>query len=513
MSLESYRRKLRLAAVLGVCFGIFFLLWRTLLPGGSLVVTSDLVHPAPFVSPPKPQDRLAAPMADSEGRILSPLLRHPLYIDLTPPSRFENVRVTVRYFNTGHGQIELGALASALDEQYVSRTVEQRLVDSLPWSRVEGGGMVLLQRAKRFDSVADFMDRPPDRAKVAVADAAAAIPVRIDGDATGPTRTIDASLRGHHRIITYSGGEPLAMSFLVQDMNRDAGEDPVAVSIYRLGRTEALAGTILEDDGNSSSDQHSSKLRSVSVSLAAPAPGAYQIEFASSNDVFIRKLVTRQRKLVFAERIYLGDLIGYSPGSRSRTVLASGRRLIARTADQESLQTLSFEGNTLSIDEPNTRFMRDLQARDGGVAVRAPKGNVLLEVDGVFALSGGDFFDPFPLRIQWDTSAADLDRRGIDYVLARYAPPWTDGGLFEASADFDMRRLALTRDGDYRFVIGAPGIDESQHEVRIASVTFELTRQRLDLGNFWSDLSEMFKPPESDFAVLPDGRSYGERGP
>ncbi|MBI4457380.1 hypothetical protein HY633_00260 [Candidatus Uhrbacteria bacterium] len=513
MTLAQYRRRLRLAVVIAVVFGLAYLLWHTLIPGGSLTVTTDLVHPAPFVSEPKPQGRLADDITDDAGRTLSPLIHHPLYLDLTPPSRFDRVRMTVRYLNTGHGQIELGALASSLDEQYAADVVEQRLIDTLPWSRVESNGLVLLQRVRRYDSIDAFLRKPPDRRAVAATDNAVVFPTRLDIPAGGDSRTIEVSLRGQHRLITYADGAPLALSFIVQDMNRETGEDPVIVSVYRLGESKPLTRVTLDDDGNIGSDQHSSKLRTVSASLSNPAAGAYQIEFTASADIFIRKIVTRQTKLVFAEKIYLGDLIGYSDNIRPRTVIASGRRLIARTAHTISLQTLAFDGNTLIVDEPNTRFMRDLAGGPAGTAVRVPKGDLLLETDGVFALTPGDLFEPLPYRIQWDTAAAELQRRGIEYVLARYHPPQTVDGLTEASAEFDLRRLALTRDGDYRFVIGAPGIDESQQEVRIASVAFTLLREPLGFGNLRSSLAQMFEPPVSASLILPDGHSFGERLP
>jgi len=497
------------AAVLGL---LAFLAYQAAVPAGSLSTVSDLVRPAPFVSEPKPSERLASPVEGADGRPLFPLIDSPLYFDVTPPSRFDSVTATVRYANNSGALLEIGALASSIDDQFELRPGANRLLDSLNWNRVRSGELTLLERGHHYASIDEFLRRPPDLGRLAVYRAKAAVDYRPAGyRPAGQTREIEVSLRGRHRLLTYVDGEPLSFTFYVQDMNRQEGADPVIVSVYRLGETEPAARSILADDGNTSDDQRSSKLRAVALTLTDPAPGVYQLEFTASNDVFIRKLLTPQSKLVFAERLYLGDHVGYSDVVRPLRLLVEGQSLTARAAHLESLQTLTVAGGDLPLGEPQTRYSRRLPVGGGLQAVVSPLRDVLLETDGVFALSAADYFDPLPFTLNQFTTQADLDARHIDFILTGYQEPETDGTLYQARASFSADKLALTPGGAYRFAILAPGVSEMQHDLRLASVAFTFERGPLTWRNALSRLARMFSlRAAGEPLVLTDGASYDE---
>ena len=48
-------------------------------------------------------------------------------------------------------------------------------------------------------------------------------------------------------------------------------------------------------------------------------------------------------------------------------------------------------------------------------------------------------------------TAGDLDRRGVNFVLADYRTPEFEGNRMVASAEFWTERLARTPDGAWRF--------------------------------------------------------------
>lgn len=505
----------RVLGALATAAALFYLFFRAVVPEGRLTTTTDLTRPAPFVSEPKPSERLAEPVTGQGGASMRPLLADPLYFDLTPPSAFDSVAMTVRYANAGQPVIELGALASSIDEQYEMQAVDDALIDSLPWTRVASGRLTLLQRDRRYASVDEFFRDPPDRKRVAAYHAdVSALPFVLPGYAPAAEgRTVWVSLRGSHRLLTYVKGEPLGFSFSVQDMNRQEGADPVIVSVYREGGVEPVARAILPDDGDTRDDQRSSKLRSVAVSIADPAEGVYKIEFTASSDVFIREIKTRQKKLVFADHVYFGDHVGYSDLVPPAAVWTDGRRLAARTAHAESLQTLSVGKFKLALGSPNVRYVQAV-ADGGRVRVVAPKRDVLLETDGLFALTPDEYFDPEPYPIEWYTTKDDLDRAGAQYVLARYEPPSTDGAMRSAVAVFDAKTLARTKDGAWRFVIAAPGIADTHHGLRIASVSFTLRREPITWSNAVGRLFAIFAPRgEQVLRVARYGVSYGESLP
>lgn len=511
----AFKVAVRAAAALVVVATAGFVTSKALVLDGRLSVSTDFVRPAPFVSEPKPSGRLAPAAKDDTGRVTSALVGDPLYVDLAPPGKFDTVTMSVRFENAGHPLIELGALGSAIDEQYVRRPAENRLIDALSWPRVSSGELTLLQRTRKYASVDEFLRNPPDRAAVATYRASASFPYVLPGyvPADAPRET-EISLRGQHRMYVYVKDEPLAMTLRVQDMNRQPGADPVVLSVYRDGEDAPVARTVLEDDGNAKDDQRSSKLRAVAVNVPKPAPGLYEIEFTANPDVFIRGIVTRQRKLVFAKKLYLGDHVGYSDRTDAASVLALGQLIVVRTPHGESTQTVTVGGAKTVIDQPNVRYFAPLGERAGFVPVVSPKRDILLETDGVFALDRDAAFDPLPMDVEWHTTAADLDSRDIEYVLTSYEPPADKDGLKVAETTFALADLAKTKEGAYRFVISAPGIGDLHNDVRIASVDFVLRRSPSSLAALLRQLFGRTAPePAATPRILHDGSSYGESLP
>lgn len=503
----------RIAAAAAFVAALGFLFTRAFVPDGRLIVTTDFVRPTPYVSEPKPSERLSSAERAADGTPRTQMTDEPVFVDLTPPSRFDTITVTLAYENSGHPAVEVGALSSALDEQYDVRLLESLMIDALPWKRVTSGSLALYERHDRYASVDDFFRDPPALAKVATYGTRAPMPFRMpDYVPAAAGREIGVSLRGHHRMLTYVKDEPLNVAFVIQDMNRQAGADPVIVSVYKDDAAEPVARTILPDDGNTTDDQRSSKLRTIPLSLVSPEEGVYTIEFTAPADVFIRRILTRQRKLVFQDSLYLGDHVGYSDSTPPITVFTDGKRVVARTAHAESVQALAVAGKRVAIEQPNVRYVQ--QTPGGGLAaIASPKRDVRLDTDGLFAFSKDEYFDPLPLRTEWYTTPQDLDARGVDFILAAYEPPRTVGGLEVATVTFDARMLAKTKDGAYRFAIGAPGIAETRHSLKLASLTFSLRRQPVTIGNALPLLFSAFGTAKQPPAVLKDGKVYGESPP
>lgn len=497
---------IRCLAGAALVIGLGLLAVRSFVPGGTLVATTDFAKPAPYVSAAKPSERLD--LIATGGR---PVLGSPVYLDLKPPSRFDDITLELRYVNSSGAFLELGALASTLDEQYDLRPAENRLLDALNWKRVTSGRLTLYERDGRYASVDEFLADPPPRSRLATYRAAAPGAYRlVDYRPGSEPRQYDVSLRGRHRLLAYVENEPLSFAFVVQDMNRQAGADPVVVSVYREGTTEPLARTVLEDDGNALADQKSSGLRTVAISLTDPAAGLYQVEFTASADVFIRRTITPQRRWVFIDRLYLGDHVGYSDEVPPVTLTVSGQRLTARTSHQEGGQRLTVAGVALEVAEPLVKYSRPLGF--GPQAMTSPKRDVLLETDGVFALSPDCWFEPLPLAIGWYTRPEFLAERGIDYVLTSFEPPAeSDDGVKTAMAVFSESKLARTADGAFRFAVIVPGLTESQHDVRLIAADFVMSRRPEGWRGAWNRLTRLFVGRgEVAPLIITDGASYDE---
>lgn len=504
---------IRAAAATFTAGAVLFLLSRAVIPEGRLSTVTDFSGPAPFLSEPKPSARLAEADMDANGMITRAVAKSPLYVDIRPPAAFDTIAVELRYEASGRPAVEIGALASSLDDRFDVRPAEHAGIDALQWSRVSSGKLTLLQRDGRYASVDEFFHNPPRVSEVATYLADARLPYRLEGYVpSGTARTFRPSIRGSARILAYAKDEPLSFSFALQDMNRMAGEDPAYVSVTRIGGDgKVLATAVLKDDGNTEANQKSVGLRTLSISLADPAEGAYRIILSTTSDVFIREIGTRQSKLVFEGTAYLGDHVGYSDQTQPVTLWTDARRLVMRTSHVEGLQTITAGGTQVIIDEPHLRYVTRLPGQPL-VAVRSPRRDVLFEADGTFAFSQSEWFDPLPFMLGPDTIPSDLEGRGIGYLLTSYEPPTFDGNDHLATAVFDTSALDKTADGDYRMAIIVPGVEDGQSEIRLRSAT--VTMRRTPLG--WLDgirrVFALFSEPQDDGApkVFTEGASFGE---
>jgi len=507
----EFRQTIRTVAFVITAASVIFILSRAVVPEGRLTTTTDFSGPAPYLSEPKPSERIADQLIGEKAPAGRPVIGSPIYLDLKPPAQFKSVTMKLKYRNAAESLVEIGALTSFPDGQYDIRGGENRLLDSLGWERVSGNGVDLYQRAHVYSSVNDFLNTPPQFTKVASYQAEPPLGFRIQGyEPSAAVNVIHASLRGGHRILTYVKGEPLNFSFTVQDMNRELGADPVYVNLYQVGGEQSLASAKLPDDGNITDSQLSSGLRKVEVSLDAPVEGAYRIELTATPDIFIREIRTPQNKVVFDDRLFLGDFVGYSDSVPKAIVWTDGTLLTARTPHAEGMQTVSAGPEKLVLDQPNIPVSANLAGKELH-EVSAPKRNVLLESDGVFALSESAWFNPLAFPINERTTADKLDTRGIDFVFANYAPPKQIGGTKEITETFDLSKLARTETGAYRFVISMPGFDDagSSKDFMLESASFALRR---DKGGFISDMFGSRHDADSLLLrVVPQGVSFGEK--
>src|SRR5690606_7820016 len=140
-----------------------------------------------------------------------------------------------------------------------------------------------------------------------------------------------------------------------------------------------MGRTVLLDDGNTEDNQQSQGLRTMRVDIPDAAPGIYRMEFSAPADIFIRSITTLQQGLVFIERVYLGDHVGYSQITDPVTLFTDGRNINARTAHADAFQTIMVEDSPLVISETLTRVGTTIQPQQGTVSsVTSPKRSVIL---------------------------------------------------------------------------------------------------------------------------------------
>lgn len=443
-------------------------------PGGNLVMTTDFREPHPFISALKPADRVpgapGGPMVMKES---------PVYFDVKPPSDFSRVTVTLTLAPTGAGQLAAGAMATT-DGRFLMQSAWSRLLETMPWSRLSGSGLVLYQANRDYQAVDDFFLWPPPTERLAVSGLfRRPSPVLAAYRPSHVRRSYDLSARGSHVLYAYLGaGEPLNLHLSVQDMNRTPGADPVRLSVFAADGGGLLANVALPDDGDAGDDWHSSPLRDIGLTWEPPRPGLYYLAFDATDDVFIRRLATTQSRIGFVGRLYVGDEVGYRDASAPFAVTVAGRRLQALAPQGDGLQDLAVGPSSLRLAVPGERVTANIA---GPTTVTGRRRNYVLETDGLIALSP-DALVPVPYVVDETTAADDLVAHGISCLLAAEPAARSTGGTVVLTADYDVTALSRTEDGAYRFVIDAPGLGATGGQVTVRTARLTWHRAPLAVG-------------------------------
>lgn len=466
--------------LIAVALGLFgWLFVQTYAPSGQLTISRASGERSPSVSRPLPDTRTEAPYQDASGRTFQPIVGDPTYVTLEPPGAFDAVDVEVMYKASEAPLIELGLLSDATSESYFLQPLENRLLDELDWPQLREGNVVLYDRHGTYASLADFLVDEPPLKEIASYYYRFDRPYVISGyTPSSELRTLDVSLRGEHTFQTYLENESLDLSVSLMDMNRTLGADPVSVLVFnRAG--ELVASKALEDDGNVSADGQGSAMRTMSLG-GRLLDGVYTVVLKANRDVFFRRLTTRQQKLTFVNQVFVGDEVGYLDGVRSTTLYSEAKNLAFETQHAEGVQELRVANVPVVVDQPFVQVKQRVRA-EGVVDLTIPKGDVLVRGAGHYAFSRAMYFNPDPVRVEWNT---DFDALGVNYVIATYQSPEVEGDLVTTHAKFDLTNAPKLL-GAWKFTISIPGANDHGESVDLASMRFHLSRPSMTLGDVW----------------------------
>ncbi len=447
----------------------------TVVPDGRLVMSVKNGRSTGSISGLKPTERLAT---DGEQVDQSMMVGSPIYFDVMTPLSFRKVTVRLEV-ETEAPLVEVGALSRA-DGQFITRHGIMRLAWDLDWASVSGKGLKLWQRNKTYSSIDQVLDSPPfvDRTMVYRPDLLPQF--SLNGYVpNSEEREYELSLRGHHRLLVYLDGEDLNFTFRLQDMNRASGEDAVHVAIYGPSGSEAEQVFSLEDDGNATDDQKASGLRDLSVKWTPKSSGYYVVDLATTDDVFIRRLSTRQRLFSFIGRMYLGDLIGYSSQPMPLDVSAYGWNLSATAPEIDGLQTIDLGDKSIVLEKAGEKKSIAVEPTQRFMATERP---VVFWNDGTFAVSP-ESVTVKPYRpLDPNMTQADMTLSDYDYLLTSAAIGDSKPGIIEAT--FDVAELGRMENGKYRFAVIAPEI-ERWGGLRVRNVSLTWEREPLDSRSAW----------------------------
>lgn len=462
--------QLLIVAVPIALFG--WLLSRELVPSGTFEVRHEVGDASPFIDRLLPDARVSA-----DGVVTD----EPVFFFVHPHRHFDTVEAEIWFWNDSVPIVELGALANVETQAYDLHPLQNRIVDDLGWIRLEADGLVLLQRDLVYRGIDDFLENPPARSEIATYQTPLSTPYVLPGYAPSSVeRTTDVSLRGFHEFKTYVKDETLSFDFAFMDMNRDDGADGVTIVVTDEGGT-TVADARASDDGDLGDDARQSGLRHVAVSAAGLPEGVYKVAMQGSRDVFWRTITTPQQKMVFLNGLFLADEVGYKPSPRSVSFWTEAKHLSFSTRHAEGVQTVRSGAQSVTVAEPYARYDLDVES-DGVAMVSAELGDLEIVADGHVAFSPDAYFDPDPVRLAYNT---DLDRLGVNYVLAKYESPERVGDWYVARATFDTSKLVLA-DGAWKFAVSAPGVKELGASLTVGRIDMDWLRSPFS----WNDLYE-----------------------
>lgn len=481
----TFLRLFQLVIILAPVVAMFWLLEKEFVPSGIFVVERIVNERSALMDRLLPDDRVRAPIQESDGEWAQQIVGDPVYFFAHPHRSFDRVDAEVWFKNTGVPIVELGVLAHAAGEIYDLKPLQNLVIDESPWTRLEQNGLVLLQRNPAYESIEAFLQDSPERNTIATYHYTIPEPYRLsDYQPSSQPQTIDVTLRGFHEFYTYLKNETFFFDMAFMDMNRKNGADPVSVVVIDekgkpVGEVRAL------DDGNVSDDARPSALRDVKIEIPALPEGVYKIQLKAESDIFFRRLKTPQQKVTFLHNVYLGDEIAYREPSAAVSFWTEGKNMRFVTQHAEAVQTVQVGQKSVSISEPYLEYRLDV-SEPGLVKAEIPRGDAIVRTDGHIAFSPEAWFNPDPVRLSANT---DLDRLGVDFVIAAYDPPRQVGEWLVKTASFDTSLMSFD-DDTWKFVISTPGIEDATGELFIHAINMEWLRPPLTWRKIIDEIKE-----------------------
>lgn len=428
-----YKIRITLWLILGLITAS--LLYLGIVPGGKISY-SGVPGGDFFIKKLSPAERL------DRGRVIG----DPAYFSLKAPRRFERAQIILEYEKKGDLPIiELGVLADKRGN-YDLKPVENNILDNLGWERILEDDLTLYQRDKRYGSIKEFLASPPASGEIAVYNHDLDLDYKMaDYEPNKEPYIFDRPLRGPFKFFTYIKAEDLDFKFMVSDLNKNKESDVADIDVYRDGKL--IHSQHLDDDGITGDSGRTKEDREVGLKLSDLPEGVYKIELKAGDDIITKKIETSNKKMAFLNKIWLAD-----DNKDNVKIYTDSKFIAAQTVNPGRLQKIKIgnDGMQLKNTFDQERVKTDYSFKE----ISLEKDDVILAGDGVFAFSQDSFFSPAVKKINSNT---EVDKDGINYILADYRSPEVRGNSKIAIIDFDLNNVYQEK-GRYGFLVSVPGL-------------------------------------------------------
>ena len=165
--------------------------------------------------------------------------------------------------------------------------------------------------------------------------------------ANNSDKKIEYALRGPYQFYTYIKNEDLDYKFTFIDLNENTDKDPIELQLYY--GDDLIDTRHLQDDGvttNKTSNQ-----KTLEFKLQNMPEGAYKLELRANDDIITKKIITKQSKLSFLNKVRIAN-----ENKSNINLYTDSKKIQALTTNPGKLQTIKIGEAELSLAETYKQY-------------------------------------------------------------------------------------------------------------------------------------------------------------
>lgn len=457
--------------ILGIIMGILligFLSWKYIAPFGKKIKTTITKIPGAkeatnLISQENSGFKLPSQIINTQ------IVRFPVDIK---SKDIENIHAVLK-FKSGPKEIKLGVRGDEKDK-YQYKSFYQILVqNAATWNKVIGTSNILFQKYKKYNSIFDLTDNPPEKEKIGgyLVNMDTLSQNQPEKNETKNT-VINTFLRGSHTFYIRVDQAPLILKVSKQDLNIYNGTDEIKISVYK--EDKLLAEKNISDDGIDTAASIKKDPQSEIIELQNINPGIYKIDInclGRGGDSLITKIETNQSKII-AKTLFILD-------NKPSTVYTNSIIINPKIIHISYAQTLKINDTfDLKLTDPDQNTTTDLEKLTNLkydskkiFKIYSPKNDIAYSGGGYFAFSPEQLFDPEIIHFT-DLNTID-NPDNVDYVLTTLPPAKQEGDWLVSEVNFDPKDINVTGDKLY-FSLEMPDLAKYSGELEIDSFEVEV---------------------------------------
>lgn len=467
-------------------FVLVWLIWQAVVPFGKIVYIHDFEKDNYFIKKLTPDTRVKEPQGGVQK-----IIGNPVYFSLYTPRAFNSAKLSLKYRRCEDAPqcapenlpiVEAGVLVDKTVWRYNLKPVENHIIEqlSMAWEVERAGATILLQRQKKYNSVNEFKDNLPPINEIAVYNYDLDFDYIVPGyEPRSEAVEFIYPLRGAYQFYTYIKDEDLDFTFFITDINSNKDADQIDLNLYfndELIDSRHLADDgIIEDDGQTSAEQ------TINFKAGNLPEGVYKVELKANDDIITGKIISKQQKLAFINKIWLYENRGNNVGIE---IFTDANFLNAQTVNPNSLQAIKLVDSDFLVDQTYKQFTAGLKGSSTKFILE--RGDIIISGDGVFSFWESGLINPGIKKVD---AALDINGEGINYVIAGYTAPEAENNWQQAEVGINLKN-AYREKNKYSFIISLPGLradDETNDWVELDEV-----RVKLEGKSLWQKIVEVF---------------------